>query len=47
MIWIKYFFYKLFKKTPEVKSIDDFRFWNNKLFKDHKEDYDEDSDYLH
>tara|TARA_R100001480_G_scaffold63449_2_gene75746 strand:+ start:318 stop:485 length:168 start_codon:yes stop_codon:yes gene_type:complete len=47
MRWLKFLMWKYFKKDPKIQTIDDFIFWDNKLFKEYKEDYDEDSDYLH
>ena len=40
--------WKYFKKDPRIETIDDFRFWDNKLFNEHEgETQDENDKYLH
>ena len=46
--WFRYFMWKYFKKDPRIRTVDDFRFWDNKLFKEHEgETQDENDQYLH
>ena len=46
--WFRYFMWKYFNKDPKIETVDDFRFWDNKLFKEHEgETQDENDQYLH
>ena len=46
--WFRFFMWKYFKKDPRIETIDDFRFWDNKLFNEYEgETQDEDDKYLH
>ena len=46
--WFRFFMWKYFKKDPRIETIDDFRFWDNKLFNEYEgETQDENDKYLH
>ena len=50
--WFRYFMWKYFNKNPKIETVDDLRFWDNKMFKihrkkEHEGEAHEDDKFIH
>ena len=45
--WFRFLQWKYLNKDPRIETIDDFRFWDNKMFNEHEGEAHEDDKYLH